>query len=392
MKQQIYLDHAATTQISEKVLDFMMPYFGGKFGNPSSVYDLGAAGRQVLLEAREKIAVVLGCSPKEIFFTSGGTESDNWALIGTAERRSSEGRHIITTQIEHHAILKTCQYLENRGFDITYLKPDRMGRVSAEQVKHALRSDTILVSVMTANNEIGTIQPIQAIGEALKDHPAWFHTDAVQAFGQISLPAHAWGIDLLSASAHKFYGPKGTGFLYIREGIILPPFIHGGRQESGHRAGTENVPSIAGMGEAARLAAKTMKDRIRRETALRDYMIYRLENEIPCCRLNGPRLNRLPGNVNVGFDFADGESLVILLDMDGICCSSGSACTSGEAGISHVLQGISLPQNYARGSVRFTIGESTTKQEIDHTVEKCKEVLAGFRELNPAYTSLIQHV
>lgn len=387
MKQQIYLDHAATTQISEKVLDFMMPYLGEKFGNPSSVYDLGAASRQVLTAAREKIAAVLGCDPDEIFFTSGGTESDNWALVGTAEIRGTEGKHMITTETEHHAVLKTCQYLESRGYEITYLKTDGVGRITAEQVKQALRPDTILVSIMTANNEIGTIQPIQKIGEALKDHPAWFHTDAVQAFGQIPLSASEWGIDLLSASAHKFYGPKGTGFLYMRKGITLPSFIHGGRQESGRRAGTENVPAIAGMGEAASLAAASMKERIRKETALRDYMIYRLENEIPYCRLNGPRLKRLPGNVNMGFDFADGESLVILLDLEGICCSSGSACTSGEAGTSHVLQAIGLPPGYARGSVRFTIGERTTKQDIDITIEKCKEVLARFREMNPAYTS-----
>lgn len=388
VKQQIYMDHAATTRMSEDVLAFMLPYLGRKFGNPSSVYDLGADNKMALEEARSKIAKVLLCNPSAIYFTSGGTESDNWAIIGAAESQATRGRHIITTSIEHHAVLETCHYLENRGFEVTYLPVDRLGRITAKEVKRALRPDTILVSIMTANNEIGTVEPIREIGAVLKNHPALFHTDAVQAFGQIPLEPVIWGVDLLSASAHKFYGPKGIGFMYLREGITFPSFMHGGKQEQGHRAGTENVPAIAGMGEAARLASLSLEQKGKEESRLRDYMIYRMEREIPYCRLNGPRTGRLPGNVNVSFDYADGESVVILLDMEGISCSSGSACTSGESGTSHVLQGIQLAQNLAKGSVRFTLGKETTKQDVDQTVDKCKEVLARFRKLNPAYTSL----
>jgi cysteine desulfurase len=301
------------------------------------------------------------------------------------------GKHLITTKIEHHAVLETCRYLEQRGFEITYLDVDELGFVHPEQIRQALRPDTILVSVMTANNEIGTIQPIEQIGELLKNHQAWFHTDAVQAFGQLSLLPEKWHIDLLSASAHKFYGPKGIGFLYMGEGIQLPSFLHGGKQERGRRAGTENVASIVGMGEAARLACSTMDVRAQKEGALRDYMIHRLETEIPYCHLNGSRKERLPGNVNISFQFVDGETIVILLDMEGICCSSGSACTAGQSAASHVLRSISLPEEIAKGSLRFTLGSETTKEEIDTTVDTLKAVLEKNRQMNPAYTSFIKY-
>lgn len=390
MNKRIYMDHAATTQMSDEVLEFMLPYLREEYGNPSSIYDLGADNKRTILEARKKIAGVLSCEVQNIYFTSGGTESDNWALVGTAESRMKSGKHLITTKVEHHAILETCHYLEKRGFEITYLDVDELGRVSPEQVRRALRPDTILVSVMTANNEIGTIQPIREIGEVMKNHPAWFHTDAVQAFGQIPVCPKDWNVDLLSASAHKFYGPKGIGFLYMGDGISLPSFLHGGKQERGKRAGTENVAYIAAMGEAAKIAGETMEKRTARETELRDYMIQRIETEIPYCRLNGSRKKRLPGNVNVSFQFVDGETIVIMLDMEGICCSSGSACSAGQSSASHVLQSIHLPEDVAKGSLRFTLGEDTTKEDIDFTIDTLKEVLAKSRQMNPVYTSFVK--
>lgn len=321
MDQTIYLDNAATTKISDDVLACMLPYLKDSYGNPSSVYDLGAENKDALTRARHQIAKVLSCEPSCIFFTSGGTESDNWALIGTAESRSHLGKHLITSKIEHHAVLHTCEYLEKRGFEITYLDVDEQGFVKKETLMNALRPDTILVSIMTANNEIGTIQPMAELGEVLKDHPALFHTDAVQAFGQLPVRPENWHVDLLSASSHKFHGPKVIGFLYIRQGVDLPSFLHGGKQEKGRRAGTENVASIIGMGRAAEIAAETMEERVQKETLLRDYMISRIEKEIPFCHLNGPRKHRLANNVNFCFSFAEGETLVVLLDMEGICCS-----------------------------------------------------------------------
>lgn len=391
MNKRIYLDHAATTQLSGKVLEYMLPYLREEYGNPSSIYDLGADNKRALLTARKKIAAVLDGEPQNIYYTSGGTESDNWALVGTAELREKEGKHLITTKIEHHAVLETCHYLEKRGFEVTYLDVDELGMVRPEQVRRALRPDTILVSVMTANNEIGTIQPIQEIGELLKGHRAWFHTDAVQAFCQIPVIPAAWNVDLLSASAHKFYGPKGIGFLYVRDGIKLPSFLHGGKQERGLRAGTENVAYIVGMGEAARLAGETMSERLEQETALREYMIARIEKEIPYCRLNGSRQKRLPGNINMSFQFVDGETIVLMLDMEGICCSSGSACMAGQSSASHVLRSISLPEEIAKGSLRFSLGRENTREDIDFTVDKLKEVLAKSRQMNPVYTSFLKN-
>ncbi len=390
MDQTIYLDNAATTKISDDVLACMLPYLKDSYGNPSSVYDLGAENKDALTRARHQIAKVLSCEPSCIFFTSGGTESDNWALIGTAESRSHLGKHLITSKIEHHAVLHTCEYLEKRGFEITYLDVDEQGFVKKETLMNALRPDTILVSIMTANNEIGTIQPMAELGEVLKDHPALFHTDAVQAFGQLPVQPENWHVDLLSASSHKFHGPKGIGFLYIRQGVDLPSFLHGGKQEKGRRAGTENVASIIGMGRAAEIAAETMEERVQKETLLRDYMISRIEKEIPFCHLNGPRKHRLANNVNFCFSFAEGETLVVLLDMEGICCSGGSACTSGQAASSHVLRALHLDPDTARGALRFTLSESTTREEIDYTVETLKKVLLQSRRMNSSFLGFMK--
>ncbi len=390
MDQTIYLDNAATTRISDDVLACMLPFLKDSYGNPSSVYDMGAENKEALTKARQQIAKVLSCDPSCIFFTSGGTESDNWALIATAESRSHLGKHLITSRIEHHAILHTCEYLEKRGFEVTYLDVDEQGFVKKETLMNALRPDTILVSVMTANNEIGTVQPMAELGALLKDHPALFHTDAVQAFGQMPVRPETWHVDLLSASSHKFHGPKGIGFLYVREGIDLPSFLHGGKQEKGRRAGTENVASIIGMGRAAEIAAQTMKDRIQKEVLLRDYMISRIEKEIPFCHLNGPRKQRLANNVNFCFSFAEGETLVVLLDMEGICCSGGSACTSGQAASSHVLRAIHLDPDTARGALRFTLSESTTREEIDYTVETLKKVLQQSRRMNSSFITFMK--
>ncbi len=390
MNKRVYMDNAATTKISEEVLSYMMPFLREEYGNPSAVYDLGADNKKVLLQARKAIADVLDCEPQSIYFTSGGTESDNWALIGIAEQMGKKGRHIITSRIEHHAILHTCEYLKKRGFEITYLDVDEQGLVEPERLLRNLRRDTILVSVMTANNEIGSIQPIEEIGRLLRDRDVIFHTDAVQAFGHIPLYPEKWGVDLLSASSHKFHGPKGAGFLYVREGIRLPSFLHGGGQERGMRAGTENVPAIAGMGKAAELARETMAERRQREEKLRDYMIHRIESEIPFCRLNGPRKSRLANNINFSFSFVDGGTMVILLDMEGICASSGSACTAGQSVSSHVLRGIGLPEEIARGTVRFTISASTTREDVDYTVDKLKEILEKNRGMNPAYLSFLK--
>ena len=390
MDQTIYLDNAATTKISDDVLACMLPYLKDSYGNPSSVYDLGAENKDALTRARHQIAKVLSCEPSCIFFTSGGTESDNWALIGTAESRSHLGKHLITSKIEHHAVLHTCEYLEKRGFEITYLDVDEQGFVKKETLMNALRPDTILVSIMTANNEIGTIQPMAELGEVLKDHPALFHTDAVQAFGQLPVRPENWHVDLLSASSHKFHGPKGIGFLYIRQGVDLPSFLHGGKQEKGRRAGTENVASIIGMGRAAEIAAETMEERVQKETLLRDYMISRIEKEIHFCHLNGPRKHRLANNVNFCFSFAEGETLVVLLDMEGICCSGGSACTSGQAASSHVLRAIHLDPDTARGALRFTLSESTTREEIDYTVEALKKVLLQSRRMNSSFLGFMK--
>lgn len=383
MEQKIYLDHAATTKISEDVLDSMMPYLKERFGNPSSIYDMGVDNNLALQTARQQIADVLSCEPSCIYFTSGGTESDNWAVMGSAELQESRGRHIITSKLEHHAILHTCEYLEKKGYEITYLDVDELGVIKLDQLERALRPDTILVSVMSANNEIGTLQPIRQIGRLLKHHTAFFHTDAVQAFGQIPIHPAEWGIQLLSASSHKLHGPKGCGFLYVQKDIVFPPLLHGGKQESGKRAGTENVASIVGMGKAAELAGQHMHQNMRHISQLRDYMIHRIEYEIPYTHLNGSRYHRLPGNVNISFLNTEGETLVLMLDIEGICCSSGSACTSGQSSPSHVLESIGLEPEIAKGALRFTLGADTTREEIDYTIENLKNIVASIRTMNP---------
>lgn len=390
MNKIIYLDNAATTKTAKEVVDAMLPYFAENYGNASSIYGLGAASKKVMNESREVIAESLGAAPQEIYFTAGGSESDNWALIAAAEAYESKGRHIITSKIEHHAILHTCDYLKKRGFEITYIDVDENGILKLDELKRAIRSDTILISVMFANNEIGTVQPIKEIGEIAKEHGILFHTDAVQAYGHLPVNVDEYHIDMLSTSAHKINGPKGIGFLYIRKGVKIRSFIHGGQQERSRRAGTENIPGIAGYGAAVKRAMASLEERIKRETELRNYLIERISKEIPYCRLNGDRTKRLPNNVNFSFQFVEGESLLIMLDMKGICASSGSACTSGSLDPSHVLLAIGLPHEIAHGSLRLTLSEENTKEEIDYTVESIKEIVTKLRQMSPLYEDFIK--
>ena len=391
MKKVIYLDNAATTKVNEEVLKEMLPYFTEVYSNPSAVYSFAAEGKKAVMEARNQVASVIGAKPEEIYFTGGGSESDNWALKAAAEAYAEKGRHIITTKIEHHAILHTCEYLENKGFEITYLDVDSDGRISLEELEKAIRPDTILVSVMTANNEIGTVEPIAEIGRIAHEKGTLFHTDAVQAYGHIPINVDDMNIDMLSASGHKFNGPKGIGVMYIRKGIKIRSFIHGGAQERGRRAGTSNVPGIVGIGKAAVLADKTMNERIKKEVKLRDYLISRIENEIPYAKLNGHRTDRLPNNVNFCFRFIEGESLLILLDQQGICASSGSACTSGSLDPSHVLLAIGLPHEIAHGSLRLTLSDETTKEEIDFVVDELKKIVERLRSMSPLYEDFLKN-
>lgn len=390
MSDLIYLDHAATTAVHPDVLKEMLPYFTDKFGNPSSVYGFAANNKNKLTEARETIAGALGAKPEEIYFTAGGSESDNWALKCTAEAYGVHGGHIITTKIEHHAILHTCKYLENRGYDVTYLDVDENGLVDLNILEAAIRPDTFLISIMFANNEIGTIEPIKEIGEIAHRHGILFHTDAVQAFGQISIRADEMNIDMLSASGHKFNGPKGIGFLYIKKGLKLKSFIHGGQQERGRRAGTENVPGIVGIAKACEIAMAEMEERMKKETELRDYLIKRILKEIPYTRLNGHSRKRLPNNVNISFQFVEGESILIMLDMAGICASSGSACTSGSVDPSHVLLAIGLPHEIAHGSLRLTLGYENTKEEMDMVVDNLKRIITNLRNMSPLYEDFVK--
>lgn len=390
MDRLIYLDNAATTKTAPEVVEAMLPYFTEKFGNPSSVYSFAASNKEDITCQRERIAEVLGANANEIYFTAGGSESDNWALKATAEAYQDKGNHIITTKIEHHAILHTGEYLEKRGFEVTYLDVDEDGKVKLEDLKAAIRPTTILISVMYANNEIGTIEPIKEIGEIAHEHGILFHTDAVQAFGQVPINVDECHIDMLSASGHKLNGPKGIGFLYIRKGVKIRSFVHGGSQERKRRAGTENVPGIIGLGTAVKRAADTMEDRAKKETQLRDYLIERVLAEIPYCKLNGHRTDRLPNNANFSFRFIEGESLLIMLDMKGICGSSGSACTSGSLDPSHVLLAIGLPHEIAHGSLRLTLNEEITKEEIDYVVESLKEIVSRLRGMSPLYEDFIK--
>ena len=390
MSKFVYLDNAATTSTKKEVVDAMYPFFTESFGNPSSVYDFDAKNKKAVNDSRQTIADALHADVRDIYFTAGGSESDNWALIATAEAYENKGKHIITSKIEHHAILHTCDYLESRGFEITYIDVDENGILKLDELKKAIRPDTILISVMFANNEIGTIQPIKEIGEIAKEHDILFHTDAVQAFGQIPINVDELHIDMLSASGHKLHGPKGIGFLYIRKGLKLRSFIHGGAQERKRRAGTENVPGIVGLGKAVSIAVETMDERIRHETEVRDYMIEKIKKTIPYCRLNGDRTKRLPNNVNFSFQFVEGESLLIMLDMEGICASSGSACTSGSLDPSHVLLAIGLPHEIAHGSLRMTLSEETTIEDADYVIDKLQGIVAKLRSMSPLYEDFVK--
>jgi cysteine desulfurase len=390
MKKVIYLDNAATTKVRPEVVEAMLPYYTEYYGNPSSVYEFSTPCKKAMAHTREVIANALGAKTEEIYFTNGGTESDNWALKAAAEAYASKGKHIITTTIEHHAILHTAEYLEKNGYEVTYVPVDENGAVDLEALKNAIRPDTILISVMFANNEIGTIQPVKEIGEIAKEHGILFHTDAVQAFGHEPINVDEYHIDMLSASAHKLHGPKGVGFLYIRKGLKLRSFIHGGAQERKRRAGTENVPGIVGLGKCVELAMASMDETKKKETELRDYMIERVLSEIPYTRLNGHRTQRLSNNANFAFQFIEGESLLIMLDMAGICGSSGSACTSGSLDPSHVLLAIGLPHEIAHGSLRLTLSDETTKEEIDYTIDNLKGIVERLRSMSPLYEDFVR--
>ncbi len=390
MSRLIYLDNAATTKVRKEVLDEMIPYFRDNYSNPSAVYSFAQDGKKAVDKARKQTAELIGASPEEIYFTAGGSESDNWALKATAEAYSSKGKHIITSKIEHHAILHTCEYLEKQGYEVTYLDVDSDGKVKLDELRNAIREDTILISIMTANNEIGTIQDIAEIGKIAHEHGVLFHTDAVQAYGHIRINVDEMNIDMLSASGHKLGGPKGIGVLYIRKGIKIRSFIHGGAQERSRRAGTHNTPGIVGIGAAALLAGQDMTENIKKQEKLRNHLIERVLNEIPYSRLNGHRTDRLPGNTNFCFRFVEGESVLILLDQLGICASSGSACTSGSLDPSHVLLAIGLPHEIAHGSLRLSLSEETTLEEIDFVVDELKKIIERLRSMSPLYEDFVK--
>lgn len=391
MDNIIYMDNAATTRTHPEVLVEMMPYFSKLYGNPSSIYGFSEGSRAVMESARKKIALSLNTEPENIYFTAGGSEADNWALMETAKAYSGRGRHIITSKIEHHAILHTCEVLKKYGFEITYVNVDENGIIKLDELVRAIRPDTILISVMFANNEIGSIQPIKEIGEIAGSRGIWFHTDAVQAYGHLPIDVTELKIDMLSASGHKLNGPKGIGFLYINNKMNIGSFIHGGAQERGMRAGTENVPGIAGLGKAVEIAEKTMKERAAYERKLRDYMINKIMNTIPYTRVNGHMTNRLPNNTNFSFQFVEGESLLIMLDMNGICASTGSACTSSSKNPSHVLTAIGLPEDIASGSLRLTISHETTKREVDIVCYRLAEIIRKLRSMSPQYEDFRLH-
>lgn len=383
--RKVYLDNAATTALSPRVLEAMLPYFTQHYGNPSSVHAFGREAKQGLDKARDQVAKALHCEPSEVIFTGCGTESDNTVLLGVAQRYGDKGKHIITTNVEHHAILHTCEYLEKQGYSVTYLPVDQDGLVTAEQVAAAIRPDTILVSIMFANNEVGTIMPIQEIGAVCKEKGVLFHTDAVQAVGHIPVDVQAMHIDMLSLSAHKFHGPKGVGALYCRKGIRLPSYIMGGAQEKGRRAGTENVAGIVGLGAAIQLATEQLEENRAKMTALRDRLMTGIQARISEVKLNGHPTNRLPNNVNFSFKYIEGESILLMLDMNGIAASSGSACTSGSLDPSHVLLALGLPHEIAHGSVRLTLGDETTEEDIDYTIDVLEKTVARLRAMSPLY-------
>ncbi|WHH59616.1 cysteine desulfurase NifS [Petroclostridium sp. X23] len=385
MDKYVYLDHSATTYVKGEVLEKMLPYFTQKFGNASSIYSIGRESKKAVEESRDQVAKALNCNAKEVFFTASGTEADNWAVKGVAFANREKGNHIITTAIEHHAVLHTCQYLEKEGFDVTYLPVDEYGLVSLEQLKKAITDKTILISIMFANNEIGTIQPIEEIGKIAKEKGIYFHTDAVQAVGNVPIDLQKLNIDLLSLSSHKFYGPKGVGALFIRKGVKLHTFVQGGAQEKGRRAGTENVAGIVGLGAAIELAVNDLEKHNNKISALRDRLIKEVMDRIPYTRLNGHPTQRLPGNANFSFEFIEGESLLLMLDMKGIAGSSGSACTSGSLDPSHVLLSIGLPHEIAHGSLRLTFGDENTQEDVDYVMEVLPPIVERLREMSPLY-------
>jgi len=388
MERIIYFDHAATTPVKPEVLETMLPFFTEKFGNPSTIYSYGRESKKYIEDARDKVAKALGAQSKEIFFTGSGTEADNWAIKGVAYANRKKGNHIITSAIEHHAVLHACNFLEKEGFEVTYLPVDKDGLIDPEQVREAIRPETILISIMYANNEIGTIQPISEIGKIAKEKGIIFHTDAVQAVGSINVNVDDLNVDLLSLSAHKFYGPKGVGALYVRRGTKITSFLHGGAQERGRRASTENVPGIIGLGKAIELATSNLEENTKYVKRLRDRIIEEVLNTIPYVRLNGHREKRLPGNVNFSFEFIEGESLLLMLDMRGIAASSGSACTSGSLDPSHVLLAIGLPHEIAHGSLRITLGPDNTDEEIDYFLSILPEIVGRLREMSPLYEAV----
>lgn len=390
MSRNVYFDHAATTCIRTEVLEEMMPYLQGKYGNASSIYTLGRESKKAVENARDKVALALGVKAEEIFFTGSGTEADNWAIKGVAYANRKKGKHIITSNIEHHAVLHTCEYLEKEGFEVTYLPVDNDGLLDAEQVREAIRPDTILISIMFANNEIGTIQPIAQIGKIAKEKGILFHTDAVQAVGNIEINVNDINVDFLSLSAHKFYGPKGIGALFIRKGTRITNFLHGGGQEKGRRASTENIPGIAGLGKAIEIASMNLDNYNKKLLELREKTINEVLSKIPHVRLNGHRQKRLPGNVNFSFEFIEGESLLLMLDMKGIAASSGSACTSGSLDPSHVLMAIGLPHEIAHGSLRLTFGEENTHEDVDYFMEVLPGIVNRLREMSPLYEAYVQ--
>lgn len=385
MKKRVYLDYSATTPMKQEVLDAMLPHFNVQFGNPSSIHCFGRENKAVIDQARTAIAKTIHAGVDEVFFTGGGSESDNWAIKGVASALKAKGKHIITTKIEHHAVLHTCEYLEKEGFEVTYLEVDQYGMISLEDLKNAIRQDTILISIMFANNEIGTVQPIKEIGQIAKAHKIIFHTDAVQAYGNVLIDVNEMNIDLMSLSAHKIYGPKGIGLLYIRKGTKIQQFIHGGAQERRRRAGTENVPAIVGFGKAAELAYTDFESHVEHVKALRDRLLQGLTEKIPYTHLNGHPTERLPGNLNLSIQYIEGEALLLSLDMVGIACSSGSACTSGSLDPSHVLMAIGLTHEVAHGSLRFTVGDFTTIEDVDYVIEQLPPIVERLRQMSPLY-------
>ena len=384
-KTKYYFDNAATTPVRKEVLDKMLPFFSENYGNPSSVYEIGARSKTYINEARKKVADAIGCDPKELFFTSCGSEADNWAIKGAAFANRKKGNHIITSAIEHHAVLHTLQYLEKQGFEVTYLPVNEFGEISLDDLKNAIKDTTILITVMFANNEIGTIEPIEEIAKIAKEYGILFHTDAVQAIGAVEIDVKKMGIDMLSMSGHKFNGPKGVGALYVRRGVKIDNFVHGGGQENGRRAGTENTPGIIGLAEAIEIATKNIPEKAKKISELRDYAIAEIEKRIPYCRLNGHRTKRLCGNINFSFEFIEGESLLLMLDIKGVAASSGSACTSGSLDPSHVLLGIGLKHEIAHGSLRISLGYQNTKEEIDYLLDILPSIVQRLRDMSPLY-------